>query len=84
MYAADVKEMEVDMGKVVVVWEEVKEEEVEETKKIWERTFDEPYEKAGGAAFGGAAKVKPRFTGRLWMMMLTQDTSQCCPGSCWR
>lgn len=59
MYAADVKEMEVDMGKVVVVWEEVKEEEVEETKKIWERTFDEPYEKAGGAAFGGAAKVKP-------------------------
>ncbi|KAI8548161.1 hypothetical protein RHMOL_Rhmol07G0250800 [Rhododendron molle] len=55
VYAADAKEMEGDMGKVVAVWEE----EVEETKKLWEGTFDEPYEKAGGAACGWAAKVKP-------------------------
>lgn len=51
MYAADAKEMEGDM--------EVKEEEVEETKKLWEGTYDEPYEKAGGAACGWDAKVKP-------------------------
>ncbi|KAK8564814.1 hypothetical protein V6N12_058396 [Hibiscus sabdariffa] len=30
------------------IWETVQEKEVEETKKVWERTFDEPFEKAGG------------------------------------
>lgn len=47
------------MGKVVGAWEAVKENEVEETKKPWERTFDEPYEKAGCEAIGGVLKVKP-------------------------
>ncbi|CAL5380594.1 unnamed protein product [Camellia sinensis] len=59
VYAADVTQMEGDMGKVAAVWEVVKEEEVEETKKLWERVFDQPYEKAGSAAnLGAAAKVK--------------------------
>ncbi|GFZ07182.1 enolase [Actinidia rufa] len=58
-YAADMREMEGDMGKVAAVWEEVNVEEVEETKKLWERTFDQPYETAGGEANGCAAKIKP-------------------------
>ncbi|KAA8536796.1 hypothetical protein F0562_029274 [Nyssa sinensis] len=59
VYAADVTEMERDMGKVVGLAEAVKEEQVEETKKLWERTFDQPYEKAGGAAIGRLVWVKP-------------------------
>ncbi|KAG7969286.1 hypothetical protein I3843_07G023700 [Carya illinoinensis] len=48
LYAEDLKEMEGDMGKVVTVWESVKEKEVKETKMLWETAFDQPYEKAGG------------------------------------
>ena len=48
VYAEDLKEMEGDLEKVVSLWATVKEKEVEETKKLWERTFDQPYEKAGG------------------------------------
>ncbi|KAM2625836.1 hypothetical protein TB1_032643 [Malus domestica] len=48
VYAEDLKGMEGDLGKVVTVWAAVKEKEVEETRKLWERTFDQPYEKAGG------------------------------------
>ncbi|XP_052193676.1 uncharacterized protein LOC127802056 isoform X2 [Diospyros lotus] len=59
VYAADVKEIEEDMGKVLPVWEVAREEEVEVTKKLWERIFDQPYEKAGGAANGGGYKIKP-------------------------
>ncbi|KAL6964706.1 hypothetical protein U1Q18_035764 [Sarracenia purpurea var. burkii] len=59
VYTADVKQMEGDMGKVATVWEAVQDEDVEETKKLWERAFDQPYEKAGGAAYIAAAKVKP-------------------------
>ncbi|KAH7847265.1 hypothetical protein Vadar_023938 [Vaccinium darrowii] len=40
VYAADVKEMEVDMGKVVAVWEEVKEEEVK-PPVYWEVVDDD-------------------------------------------
>ncbi|KAG4135580.1 hypothetical protein ERO13_D08G224700v2 [Gossypium hirsutum] len=47
-YADDLKDMWENMAKVVGLWETVQEKEVEETNKIWERTFDEPYEKAGG------------------------------------
>ena len=36
------------MGKVVTVWESVKEKEMKETKILWEIAFDQPYEKAGG------------------------------------
>lgn len=46
------------MGKVVGAWEAVKKEDVEETKKLWEQTFDEPYEKAGCEAIGRVRKVK--------------------------
>ncbi|KAL0006106.1 hypothetical protein SO802_013667 [Lithocarpus litseifolius] len=48
VYAEYLKEMEGDMGKVVTVWESVKEKEMKETKLLWERAFDQPYEKAGG------------------------------------
>ncbi|KAL9378919.1 hypothetical protein Peur_027401 [Populus x canadensis] len=61
VYAEDLKEMEGDMGKIVGLWETVRSKEVEETKKLWERAFDQPYVKAGGAIeFGGVASiVKP-------------------------
>ena len=36
------------MGKVVSVWESVKEKEVKGTNMLWERTYDQPYGKAGG------------------------------------
>lgn len=36
------------MGKVVTVWESLKEKEVKETKMLWETAFDQPYGKAGG------------------------------------
>lgn len=48
MYAEDLKELDCDLGRVARVWETIKEEEVEATKKFWERTFNQPYEKAGG------------------------------------
>lgn len=50
------------MGKVVSVWETVSKKEVEETKNLWETTFDQPYEKAGGEIgfnFNGVITVKP-------------------------
>lgn len=59
VYALDVKEMEGIMEKVVGAWEAVKKDDVEETKKLWERTFDEPYDKAGCEAIGRVRKVKP-------------------------
>ncbi|PSS28839.1 Glycine-rich domain-containing protein [Actinidia chinensis var. chinensis] len=59
VYEADMREMEGVMGKVAAVWEEVNEEEMEETKKLWVKTFDQPYETTGGEINGGAAKVKP-------------------------
>lgn len=35
--------------RVVGPWDHsVKEEDIQETKKLWEATFDQPYEKAGG------------------------------------
>ncbi|XP_065852001.1 glycine-rich domain-containing protein 1 isoform X2 [Euphorbia lathyris] len=60
VYAEDMKEMEADiMGKIAEIWDTVKEKEVEDTKKVWERTFDQPYEKAGGAIdFHGVPRVK--------------------------
>ncbi|KAL5783858.1 hypothetical protein ACOSP7_008887 [Xanthoceras sorbifolium] len=62
VYAEDLKDMWADMGKVTGLWGTVKAKEVEETKKLWEKTFDQPYEKAGGGLgmeFNGVASVKP-------------------------
>lgn len=62
MYAEDLKGMEGDLGKVVTVWAVVKEKEVEETRKLWERTFDQPYEKGGGEIalkLDGGVSFKP-------------------------
>jgi len=40
--------------KVVRLWDSsVTEEGIEETKRIWEATFDQPYEKAGGGIATG-------------------------------
>ncbi|KAK3041923.1 hypothetical protein RJ639_002231 [Escallonia herrerae] len=58
-YSADVKEIEGYLGKMVAALETVKEEEVQETKKLWEKTFYQPYEKAGCPVIIGAVKVKP-------------------------
>ncbi|KAK3036770.1 hypothetical protein RJ639_029735, partial [Escallonia herrerae] len=58
-YSADVKEIEGYLGKMVAALETVKEEEVQETKKLWEKTFYQPYEKAGCPVITGAVKVKP-------------------------
>ncbi|KAK2965867.1 hypothetical protein RJ640_024709, partial [Escallonia rubra] len=58
-YSADVKEKEGYLGKMVAALETVKEEEVQETKKLWEKTFYQPYEKAGCPVITGAVKVKP-------------------------
>ncbi|KAK6915630.1 Glycine-rich domain-containing protein-like [Dillenia turbinata] len=54
-YYEDVKEVEGALGQLVSLHEPVKKEDVEATKKLWEKTFEEPYEKAGG---GLAVKVE--------------------------
>lgn len=46
-YAGDIKEVEGDLNKVAGVWDSIKDEDIEVTKNLWERTFDQPYEKAG-------------------------------------
>lgn len=50
MYAEDLKALglEGDMWKVATLWETPKEEDIEESKKLWDRAFNQPYEKAGG------------------------------------
>ncbi|KAI3774418.1 hypothetical protein L1987_48973 [Smallanthus sonchifolius] len=55
-YTMDVKEMEDNMGKITASGESVKEEDLEVMKKLWERVFDQPYEKAGCPAIDD---VKP-------------------------
>lgn len=47
------------MWKIVGAWEAVKPNEVEVTKKLWEKTFEEPYEKAGCEVISGVHKIKP-------------------------
>ncbi|GLT37979.1 hypothetical protein SLA2020_122580 [Shorea laevis] len=47
VYAEDLKDMWDDMAKVVGVWETVNEKDVDSIKKLWERAFEQPYEKAG-------------------------------------
>ncbi|XP_043815010.1 uncharacterized protein LOC110620867 isoform X2 [Manihot esculenta] len=58
VYAEDMKDIEVE--KIVGMWETLKEKEVEETNKAWENAFDQPYEKAGGTMeFHGLAPIQP-------------------------
>lgn len=59
VYAIDFKELEGAVEKIVGVWDVVKKEDTEETKMLWERTFDQPYEKAGGAAIARPAAEPP-------------------------
>ncbi|KAK0599978.1 hypothetical protein LWI29_010392 [Acer saccharum] len=62
VYAEDLNDMWDDMGKAARLWGTMKAKEVEETKKSWEKTFDQPYEKAGGGLgmeFDRVASVKP-------------------------
>lgn len=56
-YVEDMKEMWDNMGKVVGLWETVEENQVEETKNLWETSFDEPYERAGGGIAVGMEKA---------------------------
>ncbi|XP_042518846.1 uncharacterized protein LOC122092680 [Macadamia integrifolia] len=46
-YAGDMKEMEGNLEKVIGVWDSVNEKDMKATKELWERTFGQPYEKAG-------------------------------------
>ncbi|CAJ1976104.1 unnamed protein product [Sphenostylis stenocarpa] len=50
VYFEDLKALavEADLQKVVTLSETVKEKELEETQKLWDRAFNQPYEKAGG------------------------------------
>lgn len=51
MYVEDLKALALDgeLQKVVATLSEtVKEKEFEETKKLWDTAFNQPYEKAGG------------------------------------
>lgn len=58
VYAFDTKEIEKELTKVAGTWEVAKKLEIEETKKLWERTFEQPFEKAGGTAIGKDVMVK--------------------------
>lgn len=48
VYVEDLKDMWDDMGKVVGLLGSMKEKDMEETKELWDRCFNQPYEKAGG------------------------------------
>lgn len=50
MYMEDLKILALDgyVQKVATLSETVKEKEFEETRKLWDRAFNQPYEKAGG------------------------------------
>ncbi|KAI4301743.1 hypothetical protein L6164_034990 [Bauhinia variegata] len=50
IYMEDLKELalENNVKKVTTLWETPKEKDLEETKKLWDRLFNQPYEKAGG------------------------------------
>ncbi|XP_028184545.1 uncharacterized protein LOC114371271 isoform X3 [Glycine soja] len=50
VYCEDLKALAIegDLQKVATLSETVKEKESEETKKLWDRAFNQPYEKAGG------------------------------------
>lgn len=51
---------DIEVEKIVGMWETLKEKEVEETNKAWENAFDQPYEKAGGTMeFHGLAPIQP-------------------------
>uniref|UniRef100_A0A7N0U955 GRPD C-terminal domain-containing protein n=1 Tax=Kalanchoe fedtschenkoi TaxID=63787 RepID=A0A7N0U955_KALFE len=47
-YASDAKVFESGLGKIPGKGMPVKSEDVKETKMLWEKAFDQPYEKAGG------------------------------------
>ena len=63
LYAEDLKALGLDddLQKVATLSETVKEKDFEETKKLWDGAFSQPYEKAGGEvvlALEGVMSVK--------------------------
>nr|POE75332.1 hypothetical protein CFP56_19053 [Quercus suber] len=80
VYAEDLKEMEGDMGKVVTVWESVKEKEMKETKILWERAFDQPYDKARGEVVLDLDRVNLVKPPVYWEVSDT-DVNTTCPHS---
>ncbi|KVH95191.1 Protein of unknown function DUF1399 [Cynara cardunculus var. scolymus] len=52
-YRMDVNEMEGSMEKVIESEESVNEKALEAMEQLWERAFDQPYEKSGCPAIGG-------------------------------
>lgn len=63
VYMEDLKALALEscIQKVATLSETVKEKEIEETKKLWDRAFNQPYEKAGGdvpLTLEGATAIK--------------------------
>ncbi|KAG9459421.1 hypothetical protein H6P81_003929 [Aristolochia fimbriata] len=58
-YASDVKDMEANLETLAGVWEAAKAEDVRVTKKLWEATFDQPYERAGATFDDNLSKRAP-------------------------
>ncbi|KAI3848080.1 hypothetical protein MKX03_035749 [Papaver bracteatum] len=56
VYARDMKNIEEDLSRVNGIWDKVNDEDMKMTRKLWERLFDQPYEKAGGM-LGEIAKL---------------------------
>ncbi|GMH10443.1 hypothetical protein Nepgr_012284 [Nepenthes gracilis] len=67
VYAADMRHTEREMVKVVGPCDKVREEDIEETKHLWETTFDQPYEKAGGRIAVEWNGCKPVIPPACWM-----------------
>lgn len=67
-YEGDVKEIEGDLERVAGVWDAVREEEVQVTRKLWERAFGQPFERAG-ATFDRIFATNSPFIGTFQMLM---------------
>lgn len=59
MYAEDLKDSEEEIKSIVSLSENVAKSDVEETKNLWEATFDQPYEKAGAEIAFNVAGISP-------------------------
>ncbi|XP_071715917.1 glycine-rich domain-containing protein 1 [Rutidosis leptorrhynchoides] len=60
-YAIDVKEMDKSMDKIIESGHFVKDEDLDKMKKLWERVFDQPYEKAGCPILSDIETLKSPF-----------------------
>ncbi|KAK4282754.1 hypothetical protein QN277_014094 [Acacia crassicarpa] len=68
VYMEDLKALglEGDMWKVTPIWETPEEENIEAIKKLWDRAFNQPYEKAGGGLSFALDKVATVYSPVYW------------------